>query len=407
MMYPMRINYLFISLLTLVGITFSSCIKDEAESMESDIVTATIADADELLKTDPVFTTNTITFRLKKSLTDFEFAPIFTLSEGATVTPESGTVLNFSEPQTYTVTSQDGRWKKNYKVTFIIDEYLTKYSFENITTVVTDEPYGIYHEFIELSPDGKSKVDWTSGNQGYNILAETLLEDDEELTPSFYPTSQTDDGYIGKGVKLATKSTGALGGMFGSPIAAGNLYLGVFNLTFPAIKSTKFGIPFQEKTLPESVTGYFKYKKGDTFEVNNADGSKLKEDTWDAYAIVFQRYKDSEFEKLNSIEDKKEKDKYKAKLNSYLPGDHNFNDERIISIARISKEDRIETDTWTKFNIPFNKVGDKEYDPEHKEYMITIVFSASLEGDLFNGAVGSTLYIDEVEIVTNDDNEVK
>ena len=32
--------------------------------------------------------------------------------------------------------------------------------------------------------------------------------------------------------------------------------------------------------------------------------------------------------------------------------------------------------------------------------MYTIVFTSSLEGAIFNGAVGSTLWIDEVSIVT-------
>jgi hypothetical protein len=32
--------------------------------------------------------------------------------------------------------------------------------------------------------------------------------------------------------------------------------------------------------------------------------------------------------------------------------------------------------------------------------MYAIVFTSSLEGDLFNGAVGSALWIDEVNIVT-------
>jgi len=33
--------------------------------------------------------------------------------------------------------------------------------------------------------------------------------------------------------------------------------------------------------------------------------------------------------------------------------------------------------------------------------MYTIVFSSSKEGDKFNGAVGSTLLIDQVELVVN------
>lgn len=33
------------------------------------------------------------------------------------------------------------------------------------------------------------------------------------------------------------------------------------------------------------------------------------------------------------------------------------------------------------------------------KYNVAIVFSSSIEGDYFRGAVGSTLYIDEVELI--------
>ncbi|MEJ5090142.1 PCMD domain-containing protein [Sphingobacterium faecium] len=69
-------------------------------------------------------------------------------------------------------------------------------------------------------------------------------------------------------------------------------------------------------------------------------------------------------------------------------------------MARIGAQQQIETDKWTAFEVPFSFVNGKSFDPS-KEYMYTIVFSSSKEGDMFNGAVGSTLYIDEVELVTN------
>ena len=38
-------------------------------------------------------------------------------------------------------------------------------------------------------------------------------------------------------------------------------------------------------------------------------------------------------------------------------------------------------------------------------YQLSIVFSSSIEGDVFNGAEGSTLWIDEVEIIHADNND--
>jgi hypothetical protein len=39
---------------------------------------------------------------------------------------------------------------------------------------------------------------------------------------------------------------------------------------------------------------------------------------------------------------------------------------------------------------------------EDGKYNVAIVFSSSIKGDLFEGAAGSTLYIDEVELSYRD-----
>lgn len=347
--------------------------------MESDIASATIQDADKYLLTIPTITNNNVFFRLQPDIDERDFAPMFKLSNGATISPENGSKQNFSKgPVQYTITSQDGRWKKIYNVSFLTNTFITYYDFENVKTVVTESPEGKYHEFFERLPDGFEKYDWTSGNEGYNMLAETLLEEGQELSPAVYPTASTEEGYKGKGVKMVTKGTGPLGNMMGSPIAAGNLYLGTFQFTFPAIKSTRFGIPYSTGiNMPKSLKGHYKYKAGKDFTVTSKQGSALTKDAWDAYAIIFEK----------GDNPKKE----------FLAGDHKFLDPRMVAIARLDNKDRVETDRWTKFEIPFKMVDGKIFDPK-AQYMIAIVFSASVEGDVFNGAVGSTLYIDEVEL---------
>ena len=370
----------FIISLLIIAPLFVSCIKEEAFNAEADINSATIENASRLLQTEPIIGDNTILFRLKQFPDNYKFAPQFTLTPGATIEPESGTELDFFKPQQYTVTSEDKAWHKTYTVSFVVDNsILFSYSFENVEVIVTENPEGRFHKFFDYLPDTEErKEEWDSGNVGFNTLAATLVSADEELTPEFYPTAQTPDGYIGKGVKMQTKATGPLGGMFGSPLAAGNLYLGYFSLTVPAIKSTRFGQPYNYHKAPKTVSGYFKYKAGGEFIVNNRP-SELEKDTWDAYAILFEKQKD----------------------NNYLSGDHRFEDPRIVSIARIGDDLRIETDEWTPFEILFEYVGGKSFDPE-AEYMYTLVFSSSKEGDRFNGAVGSTLWIDEVQITTEE-----
>ena len=236
-------NYLWV-----IGFTFllslGSCIKEEALNAEADIEAASIPQGDQVLKGNPSIDNNTVVFPLKRFTGNYMQSPEFVLTSGASIEPKSGTELNFFEPQKYTVTSQDGAWTKTYTVSFVIDEGADLYAaFENAEVVDTDSPEGHYHKFFDLTTLGQKKYNWATANDGYNILAATLLEQGEQLVPGFYPTAQITDGYIGKAAKLTTKSTGALGGLFGSPLAAGNLFLGEFKTTFPTINSTRFEFP--------------------------------------------------------------------------------------------------------------------------------------------------------------------
>ena len=357
----------------------NGCIKEEALNTEADIEQASILNGDLALSTAPSIGNNTIIFKLKRFSGSYVHTPEFVLTPGATILPKSGTELDFSQPQKYTVTSQDGAWSKTYTVSFVVDEGANFYgAFENAQVVDTDNPVGHYHQFFELTADAQKNIIWETANEGYNILAGTLVGEDKDLIPSFYPTSQVTDGYLGNAAKLMTKDTGPLGGMFGSPLAAGNLFVGEFRLTFPTVNSTRFGISYNNDTAPVALKGFFKYKAGEKF-VDNTKPSQLTKDTWDGYAILFEKSAD-----LNK---------------NFLTGTHAFKDSRIVSVARIGTKEQIETDKWTAFNVPFSFVNGKSFDPA-KEYMYTVVFSSSKEGDIFNGAVGSTLFIDEVELVT-------
>ena len=90
----------------------------------------------------------------------------------------------------------------------------------------------------------------------------------------------------------------------------------------------------------------------------------------------------------------------------YLDGFNFMTSPNLVSIAQIS--DQKETDEWTHFHIPFvmqpGKVVDKEKLAQGG-YQLSIVFSSSIEGDVFSGAEGSTLWIDEVEIIHAENNE--
>ncbi len=375
----MRNNYLFLSLFMGIGLLFSSCIKDEALNTEADIETASINP--EFLLTAPIISNDKVTFRVSKALDLTKATPEFVLTKGATIIPANGTARDFSQgPLVYRVTSEGQYWSKIYTIEFINAEISTIYHFETFK----EEVGGFYeHDFYHIvyeegeDEDGKKVklFDWASGNQGF---AMTDGDSQNSKKPEDFPTSVTKDGFIGHGIKLTTLSTKPLGPIMGSPLAAGNLFLGEFDLATAVskpLKGTKFGFDFNYE--PTVFRGFFKYTRGKKFEVNNPDKNVLKEDRWDAYAILFE-----------------------AGPNDFLYGDHDFVDSKIVSIARIPVELKKETSTWTLFEVPFTYVEGKQYDPS-KKYKLAVVFSSSEEGSLFNGAIGSTLYIDEVEILKN------
>ena len=85
-----------------------------------------------------------------------------------------------------------------------------------------------------------------------------------------------------------------------------------------------------------------------------------------------------------------------------LDATNRFDHPNLISIARIDEKDRKETDECTEFYLPFVTKTGKTVDKDKLKagkYNVAIVFSSSIEGDYFRGAVGSTLHIDEVELI--------
>ena len=123
-----RVTYFIVCLL--LGITLVSCIRDEALNAEADILTCTVPG--DILKRDPIIENNKVVLMVTADADLTHQAPEFTLTPGATISPASGTERDFTTPQFYTVTSEDGNWKKEYQVTYIIAGISSEYHFENV-----------------------------------------------------------------------------------------------------------------------------------------------------------------------------------------------------------------------------------------------------------------------------------
>lgn len=371
----MRLNKLFI-FYSLLGILVTSCIQDEAPNAEADIETCTVPG--NVLNREPIIENDRILLIVKKGTDITAFAPEFTLTPGATIVPESGTALDFSQPQYYEVTSEDHKWKKKYKIEISLAGITnTTYHFENARLK------GKYQEFYETDIQGKESMIWASGNAGFAL---TGVDDSGDDGYKVYPTYQADNGYQGKCLGLTTRKTGSLGNSVNMPIAAGNLFIGTFGVLDAltnALKATKFGSQFEY--IPTYLKGYYKYKAGNTFYVLDKNApDKLKpmpgqKDICDIYAVFYESTND-----------------LKVLDGTNILSESNSN---ILAVARI--DNAKETDKWTEFYLPFvfrpGKVVDKAK-LEAGQYNLTIVFSSSIRGDHFEGAPESTLYIDEVQL---------
>lgn len=372
----MRINRLWI-VMGLLPWLCCACIRDEAPNAEADIERCILpenilsdAETDYTLPYDETQNAYPLYVEVLEGTDLTALAPEFELTPGATIVPESGSVHDFTTPIRYTVTSEDGKWHRTYVVHIRYPESRgipTVFHFEDFRI---ENKYGVFYE----EASGYSTVKWASGNQGFSLTG-------GGSTPEDYPTYMDENGFVGKCVRLTTRTTGDLGQRVGKPIAAGNLFLGRFellNAVGDALGATKFGVTFYRRPL--RLKGYYKYQAGPLFY---EDGNYTdRKDMFDLYAIFYEKSADV------------------SVLDGHIALD-GFSHPNLVAIARI--ENPKETLEWTHFDQEFDYVryGNRVIDPDKLragQYNISIIMSSSKDGDQFKGAPGSTLWVDEVEL---------
>ena len=371
----MKYTYYLAALVLLL----TSCIKDEPKNMECDILAAWV-EGDNLdqyflqptdMRIGEVSSTNeNLTFVVKSRAALPPMEMHFTLTPGATVIPANCSVQDFSKgPVTYTVTSEDGQSHRIYNVDFH-DAQLpsNKYDFETFILSAN----GRYYEWYEIGTDGTEEDIWATGNAGYIIAKPNAL-------PTEYPTVPDEQGYDGSCVRLTTYSTGSWGKLFKKPIAAGNLFLGNFNTRYVltnTLRATEMGIPYTKE--PVKVTGYYKYTPGPVFTDKDFNELTDRVDEPSLYAVLYLNHDDAGNEIM-------------------LHGDNVLSSPYIVRKAQVTNP--VATTEWKRFEMTFEGTTPIDYELlASRGYNLAMVFSASKTGDLFEGAVGSTLYIDKVEV---------
>lgn len=134
-----------------------SCIRQEPLNAECDIVSVSLPG--DVLNRQPLIENNKVTLIVKNDVSLIALAPEFELTPGATIEPASGTVRNFLVPQTYTVTSQDGEWSKEYTVVVERNNTINlNYSFEHVKVATALGGACQYDVFYEVGPSGKESM---------------------------------------------------------------------------------------------------------------------------------------------------------------------------------------------------------------------------------------------------------
>lgn len=371
--------------------TLSSCFKDEPLNAECDIEQAYIH-ADNPLeifyqKSDTLVsvlaTAEDVNFVVRKNTDRSNFAPMFKLTAGATISPENGSTHDFSNgPVEYTVTSEDGNYTRHYRVNVIYSKDIMEYNFDHFFLNTTPENHkNRFYVWSDQDEAGQNLNNWATGNGGFRVATPAATP------PEGFPTIPFSEEEHETCVQLTTRKTNSWGDGMHMPIAAGNLFLGEFDLSqatkankdgLRGVLATKFGLPISSQ--PITFSGFYKYKRGE--KVTDKDFKEIADakDYGSIYAVFYDNH-DAEGKPF------------------VLHGDDVLSSDQIVSIANLGAID--DTPEWTAFNINFQIQPGKVIDPvklANRGYNLAIVSSSSIKGATFEGAVGSTLWIDNFSI---------
>ena len=284
------------------------------------------------------------------------------LSSFARADLEIGDVLDMNTDQSILVTAENGtvtEWTLIAEVAGA-DPQLPNSNFE----VWYETPTG----YFEPGESAANTI-WGTGNPGTQLLDITATTPFELMDQSV-------------AARLETYYNGPLPAAFGTPISAGSIFVGKFNVDNIDPNNPRaaidFGSPFSGR--PKAFKIEYKYLPGDENEDKNEDPLPYP-DACDIYILLEVRGQSS-VKRLGtawfrSDVEQPELTQLEVPI-TYGPLDGSFPD--------------------------YMKPGDQSYVPvDSAEFALpthlTFVASSSFDGDNFAGAVGSVLFIDNLELV--------
>lgn len=320
-----------------------------------------------------------------------KIAPRFILTDGSAIymqneetgkwnVPANGVERDFSEGGLqYMVVSKNRQSHHLYELVFNCSEIPDLYRLD---WSELNDPTGLphYYVFKEYDEGGNYVLTWCTANPGFGVSKSKADAMD-------YPTIPC-EGWNGngQGVALRTMLTGSIASMMHMPIAAGNLFLGDFN-TVTALKqplaSTRFGISYNKK--PMQLCGYMNYQPGDVYTDSLLNVVDNVADSCSIYAVLYRNVDNNG----NAV---------------VLDGNTIESSPYIVARAELLDSRRAGTNgKWSYFCVDFDydsyMLKFDEKIAAANGYNITVVSSSSNMGAHFRGAVGSTLKVDELEVV--------
>jgi len=302
-----------------------------------------------------------ITFPNGIDLTQVELRKL-ELSSFASTSLQTGTLLDFSTDVLVIVTAEDGT-SRQWTIT---PEVAT--DNPQLTNSNFNEWYKTGGNYFEPGTSAETTI-WGTGNPGTQLL-------------NLFATTPLDRQGEDKAARLETLSNGSFPAGLGFPISAGTIYTGKFNSanldpTDPRA-AIDFGTNFSGR--PNSFEIEYSYAPGS--ENKDKSGAPLPYgDACDIYVLLEVRTN---------------------------------NDSRRLATAWFRSDEAVPDLTTIEVGFTYGELDNSFPDymrPANDKYVsadsaafilpthLTFVGTSSFEGDLFNGAVGSTLILDNLEFI--------
>jgi hypothetical protein len=287
------------------------------------------------------------------------------LSSFATADKTVGDMLDLITPQTIVVTAEDGSTH-----TWTIEAFVA-----SATPQLSNGDLNLWHktssDYYEPGESASNTI-WGTGNQGTQILNKLA-------------TIPEDLGGGNLAAKMITLDNGRLAGTFGAPISAGSIFTGVFDSDKIDPSNPQaaidFGTPFSGR--PGKLRFKYQFQNGEVNKDKKGDDLPYP-DALDIYALLEIRL-GGNTERLATAWFRSSDDQ-PALTTMEIPFTYGELDGSFPDFMKPAGQGYVSADSAT-FVLPTH---------------ITFVASSSFDGANFAGAIGSTLIVDDVEMVYED-----